>query len=304
MRKRLAIALTVLGCLLLTITGSAQQVQKLQLISSYNWSESFEGFGGLSALELTDNGTGFLALSDRMLLLEGRVERAGGDIIGMTVTRAEPLKEPKSVKMRDWSRDSEGLALAANGQLFVSLEAINQVWRYGKPFGTPKPLPRHPDFKKLYRNAALEALAIDKRGQIYTVPESRPKGRPGLPIYRLNSKGWQILYYITPVDGFDPVAADFGPDGAFYLLERKFSGIGFRSQLRRFDLGNFNPEGDRLLVSSLGQFDNLEGLSVWCDDQGQTRVTMVSDDNFKFFQKSEVVEFVLTETLAKSVPSH
>lgn len=304
MRKRLTIALAALTGLALTFSGSAQPPAKVQHLSSITWSEEFEAFGGVSALELADNGRDFLAISDRMHLMQGQLIRENGQISAVELSRHEPLNDAAGITLKPWKRDSEGLAVTPNGTLFVSLEAINQVWRYNQPFGQAKALPRHPDFQKMPNNAALEALAIDGRGRLYTVPEVRPKSRPGLPLYRYSSKGWQILYYIDVQEGFDPVAADFGPDGQFYMLERKFGGIGFRSRLRRFDLGSFDPKGEHLLTTALGQHDNLEGLSVWRDPQGQTRLTMVSDDNFKFFQRSEIVEYVLTETLAKAAATH
>ncbi|WP_412565065.1 esterase-like activity of phytase family protein [Thalassobius sp. MITS945101] len=304
MRKRLAIALSALAGLALTFSGSAQPPSKLQHLISLTWSEDFDAFGGLSALELADNGRDFLAISDRMHLMQGQLIRRDGQITGVELSRHQSLRDAKGSNLKVWNRDSEGLALRPDGTLYVSLESINQIWHYPTAFGPAKALPRHPDFRKMHRNAALEALAVDGRGRLYTVPEVRPKSRPGLPLYRYSSKGWQILYYIDVQEGFDPVAADFGPDGQFYLLERKFGGIGFRSRLRRFDLGKFDPKGEHLLTTALGQHDNLEGLSVWRDPQGQTRLTMVSDDNFKFFQRSEIVEYVLTETLAKAAATH
>lgn len=44
------------------------------------------------------------------------------------------------------------------------------------------------------------------------------------------------------------------------------------------------------MQSEVGRHDNLEGLSVWQDAQG-VRLTMVSDDNFMFFQRTEFVEY-------------
>ena len=34
---------------------------------------------------------------------------------------------------------------------------------------------------------------------------------------------------------------------------------------------------------------------VWRDDLGRIRLTMVSDDNFRFFQRTEFVEYALDE---------
>jgi hypothetical protein len=95
-----------------------------------------------------------------------------------------------------------------------------------------------------------------------------------------------------------PTGADFGPDGRLYLLERGFAGFGFSSRVRAFTL---NATGTRILseqtlfTSPVGKHDNLEGLSVWTDSQERIRLTMVSDDNFRFFQRTELVEYVLTK---------
>jgi hypothetical protein len=293
MRKRFAIAIAALTALGLTVAGRAQTTSKMQLLSQYVWKEDIKGFGGLSGLELADNGRDFLALTDRMTLIEGQLQRSGGKISGVNVLRHARLKTPEGVKLKGWQKDSEGLARLPDGTLYISLERINQVWRYGRAFGAARRVPSHQDFRGLAGNAGLETLAVDQKGRIYAVPEVVPKSRTNLPLYRMSAKGWDVFAEIEARDGFDPVGADFGPDGLFYMLERKFSGIGFRSRLRRFDLAEFDPAGEGLLTTGLGTHDNLEGVSGWRDTDGVLRVTMMADDNFKFFQRSEIVEYAL-----------
>jgi hypothetical protein len=46
-----------------------------------------------------------------------------------------------------------------------------------------------------------------------------------------------------------------------------------------------------IFTSAVGQHDNLEGLSVWRDAKGTIRLTMIADDNFYFFQTTEIVEY-------------
>ena len=76
------------------------------------------------------------------------------------------------------------------------------------------------------------------------------------------------------------------------MLERDFLGIGFRSRVRRFDLTGGNEQV--LLETRLRAHDNLEGISVWQDEQG-LRMTLISDDNFRAFQRTEIVEYRLTD---------
>ena len=93
-------------------------------------------------------------------------------------------------------------------------------------------------------------------------------------------------------DGFAVTGADLGPDGRLYVLERNFTGLGFRSRLRRVNMDG--SEEEILLTTPTGTHDNLEGVAIWADDQG-LRATMISDDNFRFFQRTEVVDYRLPD---------
>ena len=77
------------------------------------------------------------------------------------------------------------------------------------------------------------------------------------------------------------------------LLERDFWGLlGFRMRVRVFDIRGDRISGGEVLVeTSAGTHDNLEGLAVWRDRQGTIRLTMISDDNQRFFQRTEFVEY-------------
>ena len=48
-----------------------------------------------------------------------------------------------------------------------------------------------------------------------------------------------------------------------------------------------------LLETRGGRHGNLEGLAVWQDSHGALRLTMISDDNFQFFQRTEWVDYKL-----------
>ena len=91
------------------------------------------------------------------------------------------------------------------------------------------------------------------------------------------------------------VGADFDDKGQLYLLERAVSPLGFRSRIRRFDLNAPALGETQLMTSSPGRFDNLEALSVWRDPEGNTRLTLISDDNFLPIQRTQIVEYLLTE---------
>jgi hypothetical protein len=48
-----------------------------------------------------------------------------------------------------------------------------------------------------------------------------------------------------------------------------------------------------IMRSEYGQFDNLEGLSVFRDWSGRTRLLMVSDDDMNSSHRSEIVDVVI-----------
>ncbi len=90
------------------------------------------------------------------------------------------------------------------------------------------------------------------------------------------------------------MGADFGHDGRLYVLERGFNGLGFRTRVRSFDISNGIAGDEKVLFNKgIGRHDNLEGISVWRDAAGLIRLTMISDDNFRFLQQTEIVEYAL-----------
>jgi hypothetical protein len=149
-----------------------------------------------------------------------------------------------------------------------------------------------PAFVPLQNNASLEALAVDADGELYTIPERSGLATLPFPVYRLKDGVWDQPFDIPRRGAFLISGADIGPDGRLYVVERDFLGIGFRSRVRRFDLTGGNEE--LLLETSVRQHDNLEGISVWQDDTG-LRLTLISDDNYRAFQRTEIVEYRLTD---------
>ena len=271
MLKRLGFALA--------LCGSSAAAQSLELVSAITMPDPFGTFGGLSAIELSQDGLTGLVLSDRGSIFNLTLER---DDTG-TLRKATPHPAP----LPGYPRDTEGLAIGPTGR-FVSFEGPGRVHRlWGKS------LPVHADFNTFQPNAALEALAIDEGGTLYTLPERSGHPDRPFPLYALNNGEWMIVARIPRVGPFLAVGADFGPDGLFYLLERTFTPLGFRSRIRRFDLSDASQPAVTLMRSFPGQHGNLEGISLWSDPQGNTRVTMVADDNFLAALPNEIVEYVL-----------
>jgi hypothetical protein len=256
-----------------------------------------EGFGGFSSLELSRNGERFMTTTDKGLIAEGRVVRSGGRIRGLDNLRFERLQNPEGSPLRSYRTDAEGLAITPDGTIFVSFEGTHRVLAYDSLKSAARPLPDIPWTGPLQSNSSLEALAIDKAGVLYTLPErSGDLNRP-FPVFRFRNGRWDRSLSIPRRNGFLPVGADFGPDGRLYLLERELTGLnGFATRVRSFALGRNSLSDEReLLRTTGGTHDNLEGIAVWATPEGVIRVTMISDDNFKFFQRTELVEYRLVQ---------
>ncbi len=264
-------------------------------MGAYTWEMDDRNFGGISAIEVSPDGIDFTAITDKAMFLRGKLVRdAKGGVSGVQIIgRVAPLRSQGPAPFGELETDAEGLAIGPSGAAFVSFERIARVLRYDRIDGRAAALPAADDFAGMPLNGALEALAIAKDGTLYTVPER--VGGTAFPVYRFLGGAWDQPFSIARKGNFVPVAADFGPDGRFYLLERQFRGVmGFASRVRSFKVtGNGISDERAVLQTAIGQHGNLEGLSVWHDRAGAIRLTMVADDNFNPVQTTQIVDYRL-----------
>ncbi|MFN4156873.1 MAG: esterase-like activity of phytase family protein [Gemmobacter sp.] len=300
MRRRAGLALIAGGLAALALRGGAAAAPPPGFLGAYRWRMADPLFGGLSAIHVFPGGWDFLTVSDRGAWSGGRFLRDDtGRIVGINSNPFRLLRGSGEEPLADGRNDSEGIAVAPDGTVFVSFEGPGaaRVLRYRRLDGPAENLPVHPDFRRMQLNSALEALAIGPDGALYTLPERSGSTSRPFPVYRFRGGAWDQPFAIPRSGPWLPVAADIGPDGRFYLLERDFRGLaGFASRLRRFVM---TPRGvmDEVVLweTHAGLHDNLEGLSVWREASGRMVATMVSDDNFKFFQRTEIVEYALPD---------
>ncbi len=246
--------------------------------------------GGLSALEVADNGTDVVLMTDRGVFLTGRLVRQNGKLADLTILSTDPLHDPDGQVVEFPDFDSEGLAVMPDGRRIVSFEGKPRIWVYDTPSSNAAPIRSNTAFNGLQPNSGLEALAAGPDGTLYTIPERSGRQTRPFPVWRYRSN-WDVAFEIPRRDVFLVTGADVGPDGRLYVLERDFVGIGFRSRVRRF---NMDGSGEEVVFeTALGTHSNLEGISVWRDDTGHLRLTMVSDNNENMFFASTLVEYQL-----------
>mgnify|MGYP006275151541 CR=1 FL=1 len=269
--------------------------------------------GGWSGIDVDAGGRRALLLNDRGRYLAATLLREGDRLAGLAGTR-----DAATLGMGDEVADSEGLDAfgpATGGEIVVSFEGFARLRRFpledpGAPWGWIRDLP--PDVAPR-RNRGLEAVARDATGRAYTLAERPSAGTGAFDLMRLapdphwHVAEWEVAARLAADPGWWAVGADFGPDGGFHLLERRFLGAGFSSRIRRFQPGGFGAglrRGEVVWSPPPFRFGNLEGLALWRDADGATRAIMVSDDNGWPVMRGELIEILLPAApLAEPAPA-
>ena len=270
-------------------TDGGPRMVPADYLGAYRWRDDAPYFGGWSGIEIAANGRDMWLVSDRATLATGLITRdEAGLITGAAITDHVPIHDVDGQPMSKNMSDSEGIAVAPDGMIYISFEGQARV-RYQQGLrGRPDILPRHPDFAEMQQNSSLEALAIGPDGALYTMPERSGRTDRPFPVYRFKDGAWDQPFDLPRRDAFLISGADIGPDNRLYIIERDFTGWGFRSRVRSFALDGSDEQ--QHLETYTGTHDNLEGIAVW-DDGAGIRITLISDDNFKFFQRTELVEY-------------
>lgn len=262
------------------------------------WSDDVAGFGGFSGVEVLDGGARFVAVADSGRWASGQMERdPTGRLTGIRLDATGPLLAISGAPVEGRDSDAEDIALDAQGGFYISYEHFHRIRRHDRIDGPAADLAGHPSFPGLQQNSGLEALAIDAEGVLFAIPERSGKLDRPFPVYRLRDGKWDAELSLCREPPFLVTGADWGPDGKLYLLERDFSWLGFRSRVRRFVLGPDGFDGgETLLETGWRDLDNMEGISVWEDERGRLRVTLLSDDNFFALQQTMFAEYLVEQT--------
>jgi hypothetical protein len=290
MRAALVLAFACAAC------AAGATSPRMTLDAAVTWTEEGAGFGGFSGLAVAPDGRGFRAVSDRGSWVAGSLERdAAGRLVGVDLEGAGPLLAISGETLDEREADAEALAIDGAGRAWVSFERFHRVRRFDTLGGPATEVPAHPDFRRLQENSGLEALAIDAEGTLFAIPERSGKLDRPFPVYRLRDGRWEKRGALRRDGAFLVADASFGPDGRLYLLERDFQWLGgFRTRVRRFTAASDGFETEETLIETrFGELDNMEGIAVWQDPQGRTRVLLLSDDNFFPLQRTMFAEYLL-----------
>ncbi len=286
--------------------GALEFLGGLQLLSSD------PHFGSLSGFDFAADGHTMVAVADTGFWFTAKLAETDGRPIGVSEAMLAPMLDAHGKPFANKNAaDAEGLRLVTrNGRqtAYVSFEEKAAVTRYGAApdlaHARRSDLPLPGFVNHIRANKGLEAIAIAPAGgalagAIVVIAE-RSLDRAG------NHRGFVIggshpgAFTLKRDAPFDVTDAAFLPDGDLIVLERSFSyTTGFGMRIRRIAGAAIRPgarlDGPVLIAADMGeQIDNMEGLAVRSGANGETILTLVSDDNGnRFLQRTMLLQFAL-----------
>lgn len=269
-------------------------------------------FGGWSGIRLDSEGRNFLAVSDAGIWMTGTLNYSGGAPVAISDASVGAIQaKDGDVLRRGKDRDAEGLALISgtprDGSVYISFERKHRISRYDvgpdglSPARGNVVLPE--DAQNMPKNGGFEGIAVVRgdgpnKGKLVAFSEELRDSDGNYTAWIWEADDKPRRFHMTN-DG-DYAVTDVAPlpDGGLLVLERRFRlSEGVRMRLRHIHAEQLQPgaviDAD-ILVAADGRsnIDNMEGLSVHSAPNGETIVTMVSDNNYNSaFQRTLLLQF-------------
>jgi hypothetical protein len=272
-----------------------------------------ERFGGLSSLELSLDGTGLLAVSDRGFWLKADIRYTDGHLSGLDKTVMAPILssdgKPNKGKIRS---DAEALAGwepgKIDGKMIVGFESRTRAGLYD--LGKNGFKARFRDLKlprsavKGPLNQELEAIGRFVKGplagSIIAISELNKDENGDIRAFVWSGGRKAFGFSIKQFEDYAITDLAILPDGDILTIERSFSsttlpGMAIR-RIRTQDILANGAVSPRLIFSGRMPFyriDNMEGIAV-SELNGETRVTVISDNNYRpEYQRTLLLQFAL-----------
>lgn len=287
-----------------------QRTQGLIFRGGIEMRSATDTFGGLS-------GIGFTAPSDKLTMVSDRGNFVSGQLIydehgaplslvGVTIT---PMQNSKGADLpRAFARDAEALTVMTREGvpygIRVGFENLTRVADYALDNGIPTGAAREvtiPDWlTKTRTNESIEAVCVAPpaspvAGSTLILTEGVVTGDGAHSGWLLGKNDKGPMSYRSGAST-SPTDCAFLPNGDLLVLERGVVLVNFAARLVRVKAADVMPgaemAGEVLFEAIGGDLDNMEGLAVH-DIAGDTRITLVSDNNFNDWERSLLLEFSL-----------
>lgn len=270
-------------------------------------------FGGWSGLSLSEDGKSLVAVSDAGMWMTGEIAYDGDRPKALRGARVGALKAIKALPLRrNRDRDAEAITLAGGslvkGTAYVAFEQNDRIGVFplekGR-LGAPTKYLEMPREATRMRMDGIEALTVlaggPNKGALVAFAENPLRGEKQQRGWIWKSGGAKG-FTVPGVEGYGITDAASLADGSVLILERRFRWFeGVRIRLRRLAAGSLKPGGKAageilLEADSAMEIDNLEALAITEGADGETVITLMSDDNFnRFLQRTVLLQFTLKD---------
>lgn len=272
-----------------------------------------ERFGGLSSLELSEDGSGLLAVSDRGFWFKADLSYTDGHLSGLESAVIAPMLGPDGKPFKGKVRsDAEALAgwapMQIDGKVIVGFESRARAGLYDlgkdgfkarfKDLKLPKDVAKGPPNKELEAIGRFASGPL--AGSILAISELNKDESGDIRAWVWGGGKKAFSFSIKQLEDYAITDLAILPDGDVLTVERSFSGTNLPGmavrRIRTADIVAGGAVAPSLVFAGRMPFyriDNMEGIAV-SKLNGETRVTIVSDNNYRpEFQRTLLLQFAL-----------
>lgn len=263
--------------------------------------------GGVSGLLV--EGEAMLAITDTgdfvtaRLVFEGE-RLAGIEDVAIGTRRGTDGNPIRTKKVGD----AEALA-RGDGEIFVLVEMNRELLAYPADGlavdlgATPRSVPLSAEERRVGARG-WEALATRSDGSLVMMAEARDGDGTRVPAAVVGGR----RFALARRDGFAVTGADILPGGDMVIVERRWrGGIDVAMRVRRIGAdavaSGSLADGPVLLEAGFSaEIDNMEAIAAEVED-GVIRLTLASDDNHSFLQRTLLLRFRISDPLPRPRPT-
>jgi hypothetical protein len=290
-----------------------QPVQGLIYRGGLQLNSQTDTFGGLSAIGFVGTEGKLVTVSDRGNFISGQLiydeANAPLSLVGVQIA---PIQNSRGADLpSDFARDAEALTIIERPDnrsvVRVGFENLTRVADYhlenGVPTGPATEVLIPGWLADAKTNDSLEAVCLAPpsspvAGSTLLLTEGVTAGDGAHAAYLLGKSDKGPLSYVSG-SGTNPTDCAFLPNGDLLVLERGVVLISFAARLVRIKAADVKPsaqmQGEVLFEATGGDLDNMEGVAVHTAPSGETRITLISDDNFNDWERNLLLEFTLPD---------
>ncbi|HVY51686.1 MAG TPA: esterase-like activity of phytase family protein [Devosia sp.] len=294
-------------------TGAGEAVQGLVFRGGLELHSPSDVFGGLSAIGFVGGEGRLVMVSDRGNFVSGQlIYDEGGAPLSVVGVDIAPIQNSKGADLpRAFARDAEALAVIErpNGGsvVRVGFENLTRV----ADFHLEDAVPTGPALDVIIPDWLTQTRTNQSLEAVCVAPPASPIAGSTLLLTEgvIDNDGAHSGWLLGKNDkgplsyrsgsATDPTDCAFLPNGDLLVLERGVVLVNFAARLVRIKAADVKPgsemTGEVLFEGAGGDLDNMEGLAVHQTAAGETRVTLVSDNNFNDWERTLLLEFTLKQ---------